>query len=308
MRDSLQKLRVAVRAAAAALCVVMQGAAAQVSAPGSGAIEVRVRSAGAAVANATVCVGTNADLNRFFQGETDGMGSVRVSPIPAEPFVVTAHNGSAAAQTRLAPAVSVSLMLLTLDLQPGASFRCPTDVAAGPNRKLLGEIKPPVSDQRAKQLTRVGRPEFCFGAIGMGCGQVPPGLPATAACAAGICWINGGSWEHDTCCYANPGGYACQGGAADAAGLGPGSASQTCRPEWDKAVRLTTKGLSWSRQVDFSRGNATGQVEHALFCAPTGSLLPPEDVGKCCTRTARALNTAEQAMAAAKFENLRACQ
>ena len=34
------------------------------------------------------------------------------------------------------------------------------------------------------------------------------------SCAGGRCAINGGSWDHDTCCYANPGGYACAGGAA----------------------------------------------------------------------------------------------
>ncbi len=294
-------------AIAALLAALAQPAVAQAPAVGSGAIELRVRSGGAAVANATVCVGIAGDLNLFFQGVTDAQGAVRIAPIPTERFVVTAHTSGAAAQTSLNPPMS-GFMLLTLDLQPGASPRCPATIAAGPNRKLVGEIKPPTSDLRPSELTRVRRTEFCFGAVGMGCGQAPPGIPVTAACALGACVINGGSWDHDTCCYANPGGYACAGGAADAVGLGPGSTSAVCRAEWDKAVRLTTKGLSWTRQVDFSRGNATGQVEHALFCAPSGTLVPPEDAGKCCSRSTRGLGVAERAIAESKLETLRACQ
>jgi hypothetical protein len=241
-RTGIIWLAVAVVLAASGRPVVAQGPLV-----GSGAIEVRVRSGGTAVANAAVCVGTTGDLNRFFQGVTDARGGVRFSPIPGEPFLVTAHAGGAAAQVGANPQTGGSLSVLVLDLVVGASPRCPANLPAGPNRGLLGVIEPPTGSSQPGELTRVARPEFCFGAIGMGCGQVPPGLPVSAACAAGACAINGGSWDHDTCCYANPGGFACAGGAADAVGVGPGAGNQTCRSEWDKAVRLTTKGLSWWR-------------------------------------------------------------
>lgn len=44
--------------------------------------------------------------------------------------------------------------------------------------------------------------ERCFGALGMECGPQSNLLP-TALCALGQCKINGGSWEHDECCWAN---------------------------------------------------------------------------------------------------------
>lgn len=282
--------------------------AAQTAAVGSGRIDVLVTFAEAPVSGAAVCVGTSQDMNLYFAGRTDAQGRVSVSPIPSQPYVVTANTSTRTAQVSRVPSASISFVPITLALQSGSSPRCPTDIAAGPLRTIVGQVTAPSTALTPGYLTQVGRAEYCFGAVGMGCGQVPPGLPLAAACAAGICTINGGSWDHDTCCYANPGGYACAGGAGDAVGVGPGSSSSVCRPEWDKAVRLTTKGLSWTRSIDFSRANATGSVIHSLYCAPANALVPPGDAAKCCSRATRALSVTEQAVASLKSESLRACQ
>jgi hypothetical protein len=75
-----------------------------------------------------------------------------------------------------------------------------------------------------------------------------------------------------------------------------------------KAVRLATKGLLWSRHVDFSERNRTGTVNHGEYCAPANTLLPPEDGVKCCSRSTRSLSTTEAVAAAAAGETLVACR
>ncbi|MBM4259938.1 MAG: hypothetical protein FJ145_00680 [Deltaproteobacteria bacterium] len=278
-------------------------ARAQTPAVGGGQLEISVTDTGALVPGATVCVGINQDLNLYAQGGTDAQGRLRISPMPPLPFVITAHQGERAVQVwRSESAPEVSFLPLAAPLGTSTA-RCPKTIAAGPNRKLGGDIKfeGGVGFPTAGVSNPFRRPEFCFGAAGVACGQVPPGIPVTAACAAGRCTVNGGSWDHDTCCHANPGGYACD-------GAGSFGASSTCRASWDKAVRLTTKGLSWIRSVDFSRANSSGTVEHDKYCAPRDALVPPGDAPKCCSRSTRALTLVEQGIATAKGETLLACR
>jgi hypothetical protein len=276
-----------------------QAGAVQVPQAASGRLELTVlTAAGTPAANATVCVGIAQDLNLYAQGTTDSQGRISVSSVPPDGYLITAHTPAQVAQvsrTTLSP----SLLVLTIALRMGTSPHCPTTIAAGPLRKLVGDITFQATPKPGSAITELSRGEFCFGAVGMSCGQPPAGLPASAACAVGTCLINGGSWEHDTCCYATPGGYACNGAASFV-----GSA---CRTQWDKAVRLTTKGLSWTRTVDFSRANSSGVVEHTLYCAPEGTLVPPDDASKCCSGQSRALTAAEQVAVAAKMETLRVC-
>ena len=146
--------------------------------------------------------------------------------------------------------------------------------------------------------------QFCFGALGAQCGQPQGLLPQTALCANGACFINGGSWDHDECCFRNPRGMACQRGPLDAVTGHDGH----CVAAWDRALRLVSKGLSWGRNVDFSRGNTTGTVEFNLYCAPANTLLPPGDAAKCCSRQTRGLTISEAAAALAASETLVACR
>jgi hypothetical protein len=146
--------------------------------------------------------------------------------------------------------------------------------------------------------------QHCFGALGNQCGQPPISIPLTALCANGACFVNGGSWDHDECCFRNPQGMACRKGPLDALTGHDGN----CVTSWNKAVRLAQKGLNWQRSVDFNRVNSTGTVEFNLYCAPRNALVPPADAPKCCSRLTRALNVTETVAATAAGETLVACR
>ncbi|HVT45019.1 MAG TPA: carboxypeptidase-like regulatory domain-containing protein [Thermoanaerobaculia bacterium] len=267
-------------------------------------INVRVTRAGVAVANATVCVGTSLDRNLFFQAATDAQGRVNFPQVPREPFVVTARAGSGGAQQSFAPASPTSLPLMSVTIAVPASGgpSCPT-TPAGPARRLgptnfVLPTAPPVTSVQLQNNQK------CFGALGAQCGQPQGLLPPTALCANGSCLVNGGSWDHDECCFRNPRGMACQAGPLDAVTGHDGN----CVASWNKALRLVSKGLNWRRNADFQRTNGTGTVEFNLYCAPANTLLPPADAAKCCSRQSRALNATEQVAATVARETLVACR
>jgi len=282
-----------------------------------GPLRVRVTSAGsgAPAANAIVCVGTAGSLAQFHHGQTDSLGSVRFASIPQQPFVVTASlagRGGQAAFAAVSPNVPVLDVRLVLPASGGPSCVPATAGGASPIGPATGTIRSEAIERLRNAPTlpppptvTQARTEFCFGAVGAQCGQPQTGLPATAACAAGTCFINGGSWEHDECCFRNRHVAWCE---LDPARMLEASGNPVCTAAWNKAVRLTTKGLSWARRVDFARGNRSGTVEFTLYCAPPGTLLPPEDGDKCCSRLTRPLAGAELAVAVAAQEPLRACR
>jgi hypothetical protein len=268
-------------------------------------LSVRVTRNGVPAANATVCVGTTRDLNSFYQSVTDGQGRAQFQSVPGGAFVVTANGAAAGAQWTHAPATPASnlpFMSVTIALPASGGPSCPA-TPAGPQRRLVprGVTVPRAP---AADFTRLRNNQRCFGAIGMQCGQAQGGLPLSALCAGGMCFVNPGSWQHDECCFRNPRGMACQAGPLDAVTGHDGN----CVASWDMAVRLTSKGLNWSRSVDFDRTNSTGTVEFALYCAPANALLPPGDAAMCCSRQTRALNVAEAAAALAANEQLAACR
>lgn len=300
-----------------AVCALIasQVALAQAPAPvAQGPLAVHVTSAGAPAVNATVCIGVPGNLNLHGQGTTDAQGNVRFSEVPSPPFVATANQAGRGAQRSIAPAspnvpVPPQVPLLRIDLALPASGgpTCPS-TAAGPARTLGPQIRqqlPPLIGPTRPPSITPARTEFCFGAIGMQCGQPQTGLPTTAACASGNCFINGGSWEHDECCYRNRHSLWCE---LDPARQIEAASMTMCVNTWNKAVRLTTKGLSWRRPVDFARGNRSGTVEFALYCAPANTLLPPDDANKCCSGQTRDLSAPERAYADSIFETLRACR
>lgn len=273
-----------------------------------GGLTVHVTRAGVPAANATVCIGIANATNVFYQGTTDSQGNVRFGAVPREPFVATANQSGRGARNSFSPASpSVSVLRIELALPASGGPSCPS-ASLGSARTLSARIR-----EQAPAVTPVTRPpsisiaqtEFCFGAIGAECGQPQSDLPGAALCRAGVCFINGGSWEHDECCFGHRRGMTCD---FDPSHQADAARDQTCVAAWNKAVRLTRKGLSWSRSVDFTRGNRTGTVEFALYCAPANMLVPPEDANKCCSGQTRALNASEAAAALAAMETLRACQ
>ncbi|MBP5991125.1 MAG: Ig-like domain-containing protein [Piscinibacter sp.] len=271
-----------------------------------GGLTVRVTRAGAPVANATVCIGITNAPNIFNQGTTDNQGNVRFASVPREPFVATANQSGRGTRNSFSPASpSVSVLRINLALPASGGPSCPS---TGPDSALT---RPRIRDLPVTTSVSplpaipIAQTEFCFGAIGAECGQPQADIPGAALCRAGVCFINGGSWDHDQCCFGHRSGMTCD---FDPLHQAEAARDQTCVAAWNKAVRLTTKGLSWRRTVDFIRGNSTGVVEFALFCAPANSLVPPEDGNKCCSGQTRALNATEAAAALAARETLRACQ
>ncbi|MCX7902429.1 MAG: hypothetical protein N2483_09145 [Burkholderiaceae bacterium] len=131
--------------------------------------------------------------------------------------------------------------------------------------------------------------ETCFGAAGMRCGGfsdqlafqgVAFCLPAPSPLAkSGICKIHGGSWDHDTCCFANPNGVQC----------GGDNNSNACQAAWDKSLHRTGFGYYWFRSIDYTRTNATGVIERPLYCATPGSGIHRNDRPHCCSGAASAV-------------------
>jgi len=287
------------------IVLVSQQAAYGQSANLLGPLAVRVTSAGQPVANTTVCIGVTNDLNLFHQGTTDEEGRVHFSSVPREPFIATAAVVGRGAQRFYSPASpNVPLFFIDLVLPVTGGPSCPT-TPPGPSRTAVSRITemPAISPVIRPPVT-LTRTEFCFGALGDKCGQLQPGIPATALCAGGFCFVNGGSWDHDECCFAHPHGMACQLGPIDAITGHDGN----CVAAWNKAVRLAAKKLFWMRAVDFSLANTSGTVEFEIYCAPGNSLVPPEDARKCCSGQTRPLNFAESAVAIKSGETLSACR
>ena len=79
--------------AAVVLVLAPAAAPAQPAPVGLGGLNVTVTSGGRPAAGATVCVGTSADRNQFFQGVTDTQGRVSFASVPPEGFVLTARLG-----------------------------------------------------------------------------------------------------------------------------------------------------------------------------------------------------------------------
>ena len=270
-------------------------------------LNVTVTSAGQPAGGATVCVGTSADPNAFFQGVTNAQGRVSFASVPAEGFVLTARLGNrGAAETfSIARPGGVPFFSAAISLpQAAGGPSCPT-TPAGPDRRIGSGLA-----AAAQRLTPVPIPTSivlnlglrCFGALGADCGQPQGLIPPTALCSGGTCFINGGSWDHDECCFQHKGGVACN-------LPHPDDGSGTCGAFFAKAILLATKGLMWSRRIDFNERNATGTVNHAEYCAPANTLLPPEDQAKCCSRATRAVNPgAEAAAEVAVGGTLRVCR
>jgi hypothetical protein len=134
-----------------------------------------------------------------------------------------------------------------------------------------------LASSSGQPVTAADQGERCFGALGMECGPQSNLMP-TALCALGYCKINGGSWEHDECCWANKGsGKLCIPTASS-----PGAA-QVCNASWQKALSRITGGWNWTRQVDFNRRNASGKVERSRYCATKDARVHKGDVEYCCS-------------------------
>jgi hypothetical protein len=126
--------------------------------------------------------------------------------------------------------------------------------------------------------------ERCFGAAGRECG-IQSGMGTTSACALGKCLINGGSWEHDECCWKHS--YVLKDGKSCVSGGAALGVAEVCNGVWQKAWKRFREGWSWKRSVDFSKRNATGKVVFSEYCATQGARVHRYDTEYCCSKQAK---------------------
>lgn len=274
--------------------------------PSTGGLTVILTRAGQPLANATVCLGVSGDLNQFSQGLTNAQGRVNLGSVPNEAFIVTARAGNGGAQQSFAAPASPSgipFMNVSISVPATGGPSCPT-TAAGPQRRIGSSIDIVITPNPVPAPIVLTNNQRCFGALGNQCGPPAAGIPLTALCLNGECFINPGSWEHDECCFDNPNGMACRKGPLDALTGHDGN----CVASWDLAVRLSQKGIMWKRNIDFNQVNGTGTVAFNIYCAPANSLIPPGHAAKCCSGLTRALNVTEALAATVARETLAACR
>lgn len=246
---------------------------------------------------ASVCAGTPQQPTQYGSATANTSGVAILRGVPTGPVQVTAHfgqsghalvhqMGSAAQESvtvRLPVAPTMKTCGASVDGGLPGNPRIGTSRTPAPTNLKLGNVERPTARLTPSNIPRVPvKTEYCFGALGAECGGAQYNLPTTALCAAGLCQINAGSWEHDECCFAHPNGMACRLGPLDYATGHNGK----CVKEWDKALARLGDGLSWTRRIDFGKPNSTGRVEFSAYCAPTGTRVPLEDVRYCCSRQA----------------------
>jgi hypothetical protein len=122
--------------------------------------------------------------------------------------------------------------------------------------------------------------EYCFGAVGQGCGTFGGGpLGSVAFCAPNLsgtpkdltCQVNGGSMTHDPCCFRNPYGTWC----------GQSPSTTQCEAEWNRAVDRTFWGYNWKRNVNSKKENTSGNVVFADYAARNGQGVHKKDKSFC---------------------------
>ncbi len=265
-----------------------------------GTLTVTVLDGNAAVSGAEVCVGSFSNRTAIGTALTNASGVAAFARVPSSAILVTASHLGRGAEASVVPSGSnaaVTLRLIaggptcagTLSIQPlptGAAVPGGGTVVVPSPFVLKATPVPKTIPALSPVLLR--KTEFCFGALGAGCGGAQFDIPIAALCSFGSCSINGGSWRHDECCSAHPHGMACRYGPADSITGHDGN----CVAQWNAA--LAKLSYAWRRDVDFSKPNATGIVVFTDYCARPGSRVHQEDVQFCCSARAHAENVASK--------------
>ncbi|MFI5119352.1 MAG: carboxypeptidase-like regulatory domain-containing protein [Thermoanaerobaculia bacterium] len=278
----------------------------------AGALAVTVVDGNTAVPGAQVCVGSLANRAAIGTALTNAAGVAVFAQVPSSAILVTASHLGRGAEASVVPTGSNTSLTLRLaagglgcsgpppirTLPPGPAVPGDGGTVLVPTPFVLKETPVPVTLPTVSVVFK-RKTEFCFGALGAGCGGAQFDIPVLALCGFGSCSINSGSWLHDECCSSHPHGMACQYGPLDAITGNDG----TCVAEWNRSLNRLPD-YTWRRDVDFNKPNATGIVVFADYCAREGSHVHQDDVARfCCSGRAHAL------VVASKFAdtNLRVC-
>lgn len=273
-------------------------------------LTVTVLDGNAAVPQARVCVGFSSNRSAIGSALTSAAGTASFASSPAPPFLVTASLGERGAELAVAPAgapPSITLRLAAggpkctgVSIQPLPTVNLPgTGGSVVVPTSIVLKDTPVFRQPQFSPIVLNRKREFCFGALGAGCGGAQFDIPVLALCSFGSCSINSGSWLHDECCSRDPHGMACQYGPLDAITGNDGN----CVAEWNRALSRLPD-YTWRRDVDFNKPNATGLVVFADYCARAGSPIHKDDVARfCCSGQGRAL----QVVSKFADPNLRIC-
>ena len=164
--------------------------------------------------------------------------------------------------------------------------------AAREEARLERERQELEEKQRAEAEERRAKLETCYGAMGPGCGVwAGEGLTKITLCGPSTlksivdgryqlsCGINTGSWGHDQCCTLDENGHWC---------FGPGPNTASCTDDFNRGFARMLSPFQWERHdIDPTRTNSSGKVEHDLYCAKPGTPMWASEVGYCCSKTGR---------------------
>lgn len=167
--------------------------------------------------------------------------------------------------------------------------------AAREEARLERERQELEEKQKAEAEERRAKLETCYGAMGPGCGiWAGEGLTKITLCGPSTlksivdgryqlsCGINTGSWGHDECCTLDENGHWC---------FGPGPSTASCTSDFNRGFARMLSPFQWERHdVDPTRTNSSGKVEHDLYCAKRGTPMWASEVDYCCSRDAREFN------------------
>src|SRR5690606_39386221 len=168
-------------------------------------LDVSVRSIAGPVQGAYVCAGTPEIVGKFGYGVTNSTGLARLTGLPDQAIVLVVS--SARGGATIPAGAGMGAMTVTVSTAH-AGAACTASAAGGDATRLSPSARLRVDASRlpAERLEPISRPpvvaspRYCFGALGADCGGAQSGIPTSALCAGGECYINAGSWEHDECC------------------------------------------------------------------------------------------------------------
>ena len=70
--------------------------------------------------------------------------------------------------------------------------------------------------------------------------------------------------------------------------FGPGQPTASCTSDFDRGFARMLSPFQWERHdVDPTRTNSSGQVEHGLFCAKEGAPMWKSETDYCCSEKGR---------------------
>lgn len=180
--------------------------------------------------------------------------------------------------------------------------------------RVAAKPPPPKPAPEAEKVTvnSQGHPEYCFGAVGNGCGGFGENAGEASTRPAWLgagchgikgdgtrdCWVAQGSIMHDNCCIVYPYGQNCGGKYADGSKASLVKHDGHCVKEWADAMWDVAHGHAWLENfkakepaditpISSARYGVGETPESARLCAPDKTNITdrsPNDALYCCAK------------------------